>query len=303
MNRTFLTWQLVALAAFFVSGCSDDDRASAGVGGSAASSAGSGATGGVGASSGSGGSGGIVPVDASTPFMQNDAGQVLCGASPCKCHNGIDDDNDGFIDGLDTECTGPYDDDESTFATGIPGDNRDFCQDCFFDGNSGAGDDKCAYHTDCLYGEAPSGGGNSDCHNCDVSTECVNFCKARTPNGCDCFGCCGVLTDSGETVNVVLAATCSLDVVDDEAKCPRCVQATNDCVNECGRCELCPGKTVEDLPADCYQAPPDAGLPDGGTPSYPPPQSCDEGQTPCDEGNGCPATYFCSQGCCLPILD
>ena len=36
----------------------------------------------------------------------------------------------------------PLDNDESSFATGIPGDNMDACkQDCFFDGNSGMGDD------------------------------------------------------------------------------------------------------------------------------------------------------------------
>lgn len=279
-------------------GCGDDDRSAAGTGGSAASSAGSGATGGT---SGTGGVAGST--DASTPFPTNDAGQVLCGTEPCKCANGIDDDNDGFIDGADAECTGPYDDDEASFATGIPGDNVDSCQDCFFDGNSGQGNDGCAYPTECLYGETPPGNGGSDCKDCAVSDRCVDYCKARTPNGCDCFGCCGVRTDSGEVVNVVLAASCSLDVVDDETKCPRCVQATNDCVNECGRCELCPGKTVADLPLDCYATPPDAAVPDAGAPTYPP-QSCDEGQTACDDTHPCPPiTFYCQQGCCLQILD
>lgn len=293
--RTHLTQLLCLLVVVSVVGCGDDVGAG-GVGGVAGSGAGSGAT------SGAGGSGGVVPVDASTPFTQNDAGQVLCGSEPCKCHNGIDDDNDGFIDGADAECTGPYDDDEGSFATGIPGDNMDFCQDCFFDGNSGAGDDKCAYHSDCLYGRTPSGGGSSDCHNCDVSQECVNFCKARTPNGCDCFGCCGVRTPSGETVNVILAATCSIADVADETKCPRCVQATNDCVNQCGRCELCPGKTVADLPTDCYATPPDAAVPDAGSPLYPP-QSCDDGLTACDDTHPCEMNFWCQLGCCVQILD
>src|SRR5688572_6561790 len=42
----------------------------------------------------------------------------LCGGD-CVCDNGLDDDEDGLIDGLDPECTGPFDNDEGTFATGI----------------------------------------------------------------------------------------------------------------------------------------------------------------------------------------
>ena len=57
-----------------------------------------------------------------------------------QCSDGIDNDGDGKIDYDDPECVGPLDNDESSFATGIPGDNMDACkQDCFFDGNSGAG--------------------------------------------------------------------------------------------------------------------------------------------------------------------
>jgi hypothetical protein len=45
------------------------------------------------------------------------------------------------------------DNDESSFATGIPGDNIDTVnQDCFFDGNSGGGDDGCDIHVCCLLG-------------------------------------------------------------------------------------------------------------------------------------------------------
>src|SRR5690606_10852040 len=84
------------------------------------------------------------------------SGTVLCGSAPCACNNGIDDDGDGTIDGFDIECTGAIDDDEGSFATGIPGDNRDpKWQDCFFDGNSGHGDDRCQCPTECLTGELP----------------------------------------------------------------------------------------------------------------------------------------------------
>jgi hypothetical protein len=294
MRTNRIGWIFV-VSMLFVVGCGDDDGR-AGSGGSAGSSSGSGGTGGT---SGSGGTGATDGVDAGV-FPINDAGQVQCGTGACACHNGIDDDNDGLIDGADVECTGPYDDDEGTFATGIPGDNVDSCQDCFFDGNSGQGNDGCAYPTECLYGEDPGPSG-SDCKDCEVSDRCVNFCRARTPNGCDCFGCCGVLTETGETVNVVLAATCSLDVVDDEAKCPRCVPTTNDCINECGRCELCPGKTVADLPSDCYAPPGDAAVPDAGGPVYPP-QTCDEGYTACDDTHPCPNNFWCQLGCCMQIL-
>ena len=177
------------------------------------------------------------------PFPTNPDGQVLCGSEPCQCDNAMDDDGDGLIDGLDPECTGPYDNDEATFATGIPGDNKDpKWQDCFFDGNSGAGDDGCRYHTDCLTGELPAT--HADC---SVSQECFDYCRPLTPNGCDCFGCCAVSTDSGEVWVGIGSEGCDFENIDD---CQQCVP-TMECVNECGRCELCYGKTAADLPADC----------------------------------------------------
>jgi hypothetical protein len=80
----------------------------------------------------------------------------------CQCSNGKDDDGDGLADEFDPECSGPYDNDESSYWTGIPGDNRGSkaATECFFDGNSGSGND--------------------------------NMCHLWTPNGCDCFGCCFV---------------------------------------------------------------------------------------------------------------
>jgi hypothetical protein len=154
----------------------------------------------------------------------------------------MDDDGDGLIDGADPECTGAYDDDEGTFATGISGDNKDpKWQDCFFDGNSGAGDDHCRYHTDCLTGDLPL-----DDDDCVVAQDCFDFCRPRTPNGCDCFGCCGVTVN--DTVEYVqIGSDCSID---DTSTCSSCVQ-TEACLNECGLCELCLGKTADDLPLSC----------------------------------------------------
>ncbi len=217
-------------------------------------------------------------------FVFNDMGVVLCGnGEPCACSNGMDDDGDGLIDGLDPECTGPYDDDEETFATGIPGDNQDpKWQDCFYDGNSGAGDDKCRYHTDCL-----SGAKLPNDPDCQVSQACFDFCRPRTPNGCDCFGCCEVFANGGSSF-ISIGGGCS---VDDLSGCDTCIQ-TAECVNECGECELCPGRTLDDLPAVCR----------GNGGGDPPMNTCEDGETVCTQGADCVgASQYCLQGCCVFI--
>jgi len=230
-------------------------------------------------STGSGDDGGT-ETDAGDSFVAGDGGVALCGGVACACNNGLDDDGDGAIDGNDPECTGPGDDDEDTFGTGIPGDNRDpNCQDCFFDGNSGSGDDKCRYATSCLTDGTPTSGSGS-CATCEASLICIENCRPLVPDGCDCFGCCEVTKNDGSAVFVVLGSDCSLETIDD---CQTCMQST-ECVNECGRCELCPGKDPEDLPDDC-----------GGE------ATCDdEGATPCESTPDCPADRYCSLGCCIP---
>jgi hypothetical protein len=224
-----------------------------------------------------------------TPFETNESGEVLCGDSACACDDGVDSDGDGLIDLHDPECTGPYDDDEGTFATGIPGDNKDDCQDCFFDGNSGHGDDGCQYATECLLGGNPMG--SSGCKNCDVADECYDFCRPRTPNGCDCFGCCQVTLEDGSTETVVLGEGCSLDNL---SACETGCVINEECSNTCGRCELCLGKEAADLPADCY----DSGDMDAGTPAH----TCDDGETPCNDTSDCPNNYYCQLGCCIEII-
>ncbi len=213
-------------------------------------------------------------------------------AASSQCNNGIDDDGDGLIDGFDPECTGPLDNDESSYATGIPGDNRDpKWQDCFFDGNSGAGDDGCRYSTDCLTGKLPS----TD-PACSVTAACIKFCSPLTQNGCDCFGCCSVALSDGSSVDVLASATCSLANVGDTKACPRC-QKSVQCGNDCGECELCAGKTAADLPASCTPATP----PDGTPP--PPAYTCDAGETVCGPDlPACPIDQFCSLGCCIVAI-
>jgi hypothetical protein len=265
-----------------------------GVGGRSASS---GVAGGSAATARAGSGGGVVGGSAGSMATTSKVAS-LCGGS-CQCSDGIDNDGDGQIDGFDTECVSPNDNDEGSFATGIPGDNVDpKWQDCFFDGNSGGGDDGCRYSTDCLTGKK-----SATDPACQLAQACIDFCKPLTPNGCDCFGCCTVRKPDGSTIDIVLNANCDASNLD---KCTKCVPTTQ-CGNTCGECELCPGKTAADLPSSCNPPPPPTGSGGmggsggtgtagaGGGPSY----TCDNGETVCTTKSDCGAYYYCSFGCCL----
>jgi hypothetical protein len=225
-----------------------------------------------------------------------------------QCSNCIDDDSDGTIDSFDMACTTPNDNDESTFATGIPGDNLDtVTQDCFFDGNSGAGDDGCSIHVCCLLGATsqatcPIAANQYNPGSCPppignvlLSPQCVNFCGKLAPPGCDCFGCCTLCDPTTKVcqnvaVNPATSPGCTPGVISDPSKCLRCTQ-----VPSCGRptcggssCILCPGQTPSDLPASC-----------GGTPS------CPAGTASCANDMACPAGTYChatSQCCVAAVL-
>jgi len=221
-------------------------------------------------------------------------GEVFCGDVACQCSDGIDNDGDGDEDGFDVECQGPLDNDEGSFATGIPGDNKDESWvDCFFDGDSGSGNDGCKYPYECLTGDIPID--DEQCAGA-ASEACINFCGPRTPNGCDCFGCCTIDLEDGSSVDILTASGCDLDDIDNEDVCLRCVK-TDTCENTCGECELCPGKTEEDLPEDCMPDPPV-----GGAPSDPPPVYTCEGGEVCGDNLPCDAGYYCSLGCCIPVV-
>jgi len=227
-------------------------------------------------------------------------GSVIPGADAStggltQCSDGIDNDNDGLIDGFDPECTGGTDNDEGSFATGIPGDNIDAKnQDCFFDGNSGGGDDGCATPTCCILGythdecAAHSLGANFDpATDCPPPSQmCIDYCAPATAPGCDCFGCCTVCdSDSCRdiAVNPAISPQCTLETLDDPAKCLACTKTTECSGTTCGgtTCTLCPGQTSEDLPASC-----------GGTTTCP-------GSTVCTSSTDCNAGDFCSAGCCI----
>ena len=97
-----------------------------------------------------------------------------------QCSNCLDDDGDGLADWQDPECAVPLDNDEGSFATGISGDNVDACkQDCFFDGNSGQGDDGCNWNLKCD-AKNPGGAGcpyDASFKNCPAqSQKCIDTC-------------------------------------------------------------------------------------------------------------------------------
>jgi hypothetical protein len=223
-----------------------------------------------------------------------------CSMTGTQCNNCIDDDQDGLVDGFDPECTGQADNLEGSFATGINGDNIDAkTQDCFFDGNSGGGDDKCAIATCCLLdlskppynGVCPKalGGDNfdpkKDCGN--LTPECINKCAPVTPPGCDCFGCCTICV--GDTcrdvlTNPAVAPECSQETLNDQAKCPACVKSTTCGGAECNsvECILCPGQTQDDLPMECTNG-----------------NVCPVGSDPCTTDGDCSLGSYCSVGCCI----
>ena len=164
-----------------------------------AGGAGTGASSGSGATGNPGGAGSL----GGAAGAAGSIGKIPVGSA--QCSDGKDNDGDGLVDSRDPECTGALDNDEGSFATGIPGDNVDpKWQDCFFDGNSGGGDDGCRYSTGCLTGELEP----TD-KDCQVTAACVKYCKPLTPNGCDCFGCCEVKGADGGIANVTITSTCT----------------------------------------------------------------------------------------------
>ncbi len=210
---------------------------------------------------------------------------VECNGKIYECGDCIDNDMDGKIDNGDVECLSPCDDDESIFASGLPGDNVDPCnQDCYFDGNSGSGDDKCSWNLKC----DPNNPGGEACpydpnyKNCpDMQGEqCNSFCQV--PNGCDCFGCCTIMVGD-KSYDIYLGDDqCSLDNIDNCAQCTK----NDGCINPCvpDQCEVCFG---QDLPPGCDEP------------------SCDKGDSCTVDSMGnddCPAGTFCSTGCCVSII-
>jgi hypothetical protein len=212
---------------------------------------------------------------------------VDCGGQIWACGDGMDNDGDTFFDLMDPECTGPCDNDEGSYQTGIPGDNMDCKQDCFFDGNSGQGDDGCIWDLKCdeanpgeFIGCEYTGGNNCENGSPNQTEDCIMFCEQYVPPGCDCFGCCTVCDDQGVCVDIFLNGDpdCNVDNLD---ACTMCTSQIEECGNPCipEECEICFGETE-------------------------PPEGCGENECmsdlPCMDTPDCPTDYFCYLGCCYP---
>jgi len=260
--------------------------------------------------------GGSGVLDGSFMYVDAPPFHGTCTPGGPQCSNCLDDDGDGLIDGFDPQCTGPFDNDEGSFATGIPGDNKDTIQqDCFFDGNSGGGDDGCNQHVCCLLGATtkaecqadlvglvnnPAVEGNKyDVTQCfpplgsaTIPAKCVMTCAAITPPGCDCFGCCTVCEPGSTTcfdiaISPVTSPGCMQDNLADPSACKRCTKTTACGGGDCGgtTCVLCAGQNSTDLPPSC-----------NGT------NACPAGQATCPSGSGCPDQTYCDSGCCIGVI-
>jgi hypothetical protein len=213
------------------------------------------------------------------------------------------DDGDCAVDNHDTDCWGPCDNNESGWAGEVPGQqNQSECNvmDCYFDQNSGTGNDNCYWsHTcdplepgDCTHDPNYSPPGTPlTCPQLQMmqSETCLDFCGPLVPNGCDCFGCCDVSLEDGSSVTVYLGTedpdtgvgTCNLEAAADPVLCNPCTQVAA-CLNPCEQCELCIGQV--ELPPGCEEQECPPGLLACGQP----------GQDPCPMGQACVT------GCCVP---
>ena len=212
-----------------------------------------------------------------------------------------------MIDYADPECVGPNDNDESSFATGIPGDNVDACkQDCFFDGNSGMGDDHCLWQLKCdpLSQSAscpydPSYASQHAERVLDIELAIADLHRQLPQAGAERLRLLWLLSDPGRAERDSPGATCTAAKFNDPVACPPCTQVTQ-CANTCEHCEICIGKPT--LPADCGPVVADAG----STPPPPPPPVCPGTAQACGPGGidpaACPAGTGCITGCCMNLI-
>ena len=260
--------------------------------------------------------------DSGTSAAGGSAGSPTCMQTSCQnqkyqCGDCIDNDADGVVDAFDTDCLGPCDNTEDSFYGGIPGQNNTPCrQDCYFDQDTGGGNDDCAWShrcdarslapdyppsgdTRCGYDPtAPISGTQASCSELAgaQSARCTEICGPLTPNGCDCFGCCELPAGSGRYVWLGSTdgglGSCDAAHLEDPSKCRRCTPVAG-CLNRCDPCELCVGRPVES--PDCGS---DAGT--GGTGSG----RCAPGVRPCGMAGdvGCSGGQYCITGCCVTLI-
>lgn len=263
-----------------------------------------------------GGSGGIGGAGGFANTVTGSGGKAVCVPVACEqnkiysCADCIDNDQDGKTDAEDPDCLGPCDNNEEGYALAIPGAGNAPCKlDCYFDKDSGSGNDDCTWDSrcdpkspqapDCSYENPPPP--SADCP-ASQSQSCLDYCLPLVPNGCDCFGCCDIPGGSGNFVFLgskdgADVSTCTLEVANDPTKCKPCTPVM-DCFNGCGKCELCLGKVA--LPPECFPGGQGGG---GAGQGGSPPASCPPGIPYCGPPNNdpCPAGSYCITGCCQEV--
>lgn len=260
-----------------------------------------------------------------------------CQGKTYECGDLADNDGDGLKDSDDPDCLGPCDNTEGSFYGGIPGQSGPACTvDCYFDQDSGAGNDDCYWSHKCDPNEVaptyyPESSEGSKCSydsaastpgttgTCDQlytkqSAACLNFCGPLTPNGCDCFGCCELPAGKGKYVwlgseNPDGSGSCTLADINDPKKCQTCLPVKA-CLNTCGTCELCIGKTT--LPPECNPGSTSSSgsgsgaggsTGTGSTTGSGGGEQCESGVQPCGLPGqaACTGGAYCITGCCQKI--
>jgi hypothetical protein len=229
-----------------------------------------------------------------------------CQGKIYRCGDCVDNDGDGAIDAADAECTGACDDTEDSYFGGIPGQNNAPCRsDCYFDQDTGSGNDHCYWNQECdplsVAPDYPPGGDarcaydptakiagtSASCAELAQTQEpeCESVCGPLTPNGCDGFGCCELPAASGKFVWIGSSdrnvGTCNQDTLADPAACHPCTPVPST-FNACDPCEVCVGRPSP--AASCSDAL----------------ARCPRGEQACGQLGeaACAAEQYCVTGCC-----
>lgn len=338
----FIAGLLIAAIAAFVPACDGNGGNTGGSSGSATANGGNGTAGsgtaGSGASAGGGGASGGTSAGGTTTTAAGGTGgfvEAPCVNQTYQCGDTIDNDGDGLIDWQDPDCLGPCDNTEDSFYGGIPGQPGPDCTvDCYWDSNSGSGNDECYWNHQCDPNEKTDPGHPEPASTCPYnqnantpgtgqtcdqlftaqSDVCASVCGPLTPNGCDCFGCCELPAGSGKYIwlgsedEATGQGSCKMEFINDPTKCEPCVPVPG-CLNGCDKCELCIGKDT--LPPECNPGTGGAGGTGGGTSTGGSGGSgggtgqCPPGVQACGlPGQAlCPVDYYCITGCCQPIVE
>src|SRR6202000_513955 len=134
--------------------------------------------------------------------------QARCQGKVYLCGDCLDNDGDGLIDADAPECPGPCDNTEDSYFGGIPGQNNAPCrEDCYFDQDTGSGNDQRYWSQECdplsvapayppsgaarcsykAYAVPPGSGSTGAGLMAAQSPTCASYCGSITPNGCDSF--------------------------------------------------------------------------------------------------------------------